>query len=65
MDVGQKVKIMKSVDKGAVGEVVGTFTKSVPVPTLRVGETAPTPYCKVKLDETHTKSFPVDWVEAV
>ena len=66
MDVGQKVRVLRSIDKGQEGEIIGTYTKLVPPEGLKVGgDDAPIPYCKVRLDETHTKLFPQDWVEAI
>ncbi len=66
MEIGQKVRVLRSIDKGQEGEVLGTYIKSVPPPDLKVGgDDEPIPYCKVRLDATHTKLFPQDWVEVI
>jgi hypothetical protein len=66
MDVGQRVQVIKSIDTGKGGEIVGKHTKLVPVPILRVGgDDKPVDYCTVKLDDGHTNLYPSDWVEAL
>lgn len=66
MDVGQRVKVIKSIDTGKEGDIVGRHTKSVPVAILQVGgDDKPVDYCTVKLDDGHTNLYPLDWVEAL
>lgn len=66
MEVGQRVKVTKSIDTGKEGEIIGKHTKSVPVLSLRVGgDDKPVDYCTVKLDDGHTNLYPTDWVEAI
>ena len=66
MDVGQRVRITRLLDKGEEGKVIATYTKTVPVKTLQVGDDKPRDYCKVALDDgRHVKLYPLDWVEAI
>ena len=66
MDVGKRVKVLKSLDEGKEGEIIGKHTKSVPVESLLVGgDDKPVDYLNVKLDDGHTNLYPADWVEAV
>jgi len=64
MDVGQRVRVTRLLDKGLEGKLIATYTKTVPPKTLQVGDDKPREYCKVALDDGHTKSYPLDWVEA-
>ena len=66
MDVGQRVKVIKSLDAGKEGEIVGKHTKLVPVAALLVGgDDKPVEYSNVRLDDGHTNLYPSDWVEAI
>jgi len=66
MDTGQRVRVIKALDKGKEGVIIGQHTKSVPPAILRVGgDDTPVPYCNVKLDDGHINLYPLDWVEAV
>ncbi len=66
MDVGERVKVIKSLDTGKEGEIVGKHTKLVPVPALQVGgDDKPVDYCTVKLDDGHINLYPSDWVKSV
>jgi len=66
MDVGQRVRVTKSIDTGKEGEVIREHTKLVTVPILQVGgDDKPVDYYTVKLDDGHTNLYPVDWVEAL
>jgi hypothetical protein len=66
MDVGQRVRVIRALDEGKEGEIIGKHTKLVPVPILRVGgDDAPVDYYTVKLDDGHTNLYPLGWVESV
>ncbi len=66
MDVGQRVRVRISLDKGKEGEIIGKHTKLVPVPALKVGgDDKPVDYCTVKLDDGHINLYPLDWVEVI
>ena len=66
MEIGQRVRIMKSLDAGKEGEIIGKHVKSVPVESLRVGgDDKPVEYSNVKLDDGHTNLYPSDWIEAI
>ena len=63
MEVGQRVRVITSLDKGREGEIVGEFVMSVPPLILQVGgDETPKAYSKVKLDDGHTNLYPLDWV---
>ncbi len=67
MIAGQKVRVIRGLDKGMKGEVVKTHTMAVPVALLRVGgiDDAPAAMVTVSLNEGHTNMYPVDWVESI
>jgi hypothetical protein len=65
MDVGQRVRVKKSLDTGKEGEIIGKHTKQVlPANLLVGGDDKPVPYYNVKLDDGHINLYPVDWVRA-
>ena len=66
MEIGQRVKVLKALDKDKEGEITNIFKKSVPMPMLLVGgDDKPQPYVTVKLDDGHINQYPEDWVESV
>ena len=66
MDIGQRIRVIKSLDRGKEGEIIGGHTKLVlPANLLVGGDDTPTPYYNVKLNDGHINLYPLDWVEAV
>jgi hypothetical protein len=66
MDIGQRVKVINSIDTGKEGEIIGKHTKLFPPAILQVGgDDKPVEYRTVKLDDGHTNLYPLDWIEAI
>ena len=67
MNAGQKVKVIRGLDKGMEGEIIKIHTMSVPVATLRIGgiDDKPATMYTIALDEGHTNMYPADWVEPI
>ena len=53
MNLGQRVRVIKGLDKGKEGEIVR-------IPAVPHGSNY-----NVKLDDGHTNMYPLDWLEAI